>query len=297
MMKQKVALALGSGGARGLAHIGAIEELESRSFQITSVSGTSMGSVISGLYAMDQLDVFTEWISKLTKKEVYSLMDFTVSKSGLITCNKLFSTLKSIIPDMNIEDMNKPYIAVATDIINGKEVHFTSGSFYKAIRASIAIPSIITPVNYNNKILVDGGVLNPIPLDCISRTENDILVAINLYDRNTDINNTKDVSKNVLDQNSAKTKLITLKNKILEFMPHGRKESKGYVALLNLTTSAMLDRISSLSLELNKPEIIINIPANSAKSFDFHRTNEIIEIGRIAAKESIDLYYQKNKTT
>ncbi len=297
-MIQKVALALGSGGARGLAHIGAIKELEANGFEITSLSGTSMGSVISGLYAMNKLDVFTEWINKLTKREIYSLMDFTVSKNGLISCNNLFNTLESIIPDMNIEDMEKPYIAVATDIINGKEVHFSSGSFYEAIRASIAIPSVITPVKYNNTILVDGGVLNPVPVDCIKRIENDILVAVNLYDRHITHDNLPikhESSESKTKKFSSNKRFVSLRKKLTDFIPIGDKQNKGYYTLLNLTTSAMLDRISSLSLELNKPEILINIPINAAKSFDFHKSKEIIDIGKYAAKESIMAYKGKKQ--
>ena len=179
-MKKNVALVLGSGGARGLAHIGVINELEEQGFIITSVSGTSIGSLIGGFCAMGKLNELTEWLTTLQKKDVYSLMDPTLSTNGLLKAEKVFRKLNTIIPDVLIEDMNIPYAAVATDVINREEVIFTKGSFYKAARASIAIPTIITPVISENSILVDGGLLNPIPANRVKRTEGDILVVVNL---------------------------------------------------------------------------------------------------------------------
>jgi NTE family protein len=144
-MKQKAALAPESGGARGMAHIGVIEELEKHGFEITSVSGCSMGALISGFYAMGKLNVYTDWVSTLKKRDIYGLMDVTLSQKGLLKGDRVFNKMKELIPDVLIEEMNIPFSAVATDAISRKEVVFTSGSFYAAARASIAIPAIITP--------------------------------------------------------------------------------------------------------------------------------------------------------
>lgn len=181
-MNQKVALALGSRGARGLAYIGVIEELEKQGFEISSVSGSSMGAVIGGFYAMGKLNVYADWMRTLKKRDVYSLMDIAFSQSGLLKGDRVFNKMKEFIPDMLIEEMNIPFSAVATDVINREEVVFTSGSFYTAARASVAIPAIIIPYIRGDKVFVDGGLLNPVPVNHVKRTEDEILVVVNLYD-------------------------------------------------------------------------------------------------------------------
>lgn len=301
-MGKNVALVLGSGGARGLAHIGVIEELEKQGFNITSVSGTSIGSLIGGFYAMGKLPEFTEWVTALRKKDVYSLMDFTLSTNGLMRAEKVFRRMNTFIPDILIEEMNIPYSAVATDIINRKEVVFTTGSFYEAARASISIPTIITPVPNENRILVDGGLLNPVPVSCIARTENDILVAVNLYDgNNVEITTDRNGNKNESSENKAfiygsllPSTINDIVKKIIEFIPGGNKQSQGYYTLVHFTTSVMLERISELSLMVNKPDILINIPASSAKTFDFHKAEQLIELGRMEAQKSINQYVDVN---
>jgi NTE family protein len=209
--------------------------------------------------------------------------------------------MKTFIPDMNIEEMNIPYSAIATDIINRKEVVFTSGSFYDATRASIAIPSIITPAVINNKILVDGGIINPIPVNRVKRNEGDILVAVNLY-YSDEINELKGQMPNLTKrkrngffEGSLKNRnlSISLRNKILDFIDIGDKQSQGYYTLIQLASSTMLERISDLSLEITKPDIIINIPVATARSYDFHRSNEIIEVGRHAAALCIKEFNNK----
>ena len=139
------ALVLSGGGARGLAHIGVIEEFENQGFKITSVAGTSMGAMIGGIYAMGRLNDFKEWVTKLDKIDVFNLIDFTFSSQGIIKGDRVFRKLKSFIKDGNIEDFKIPYSCVATDITNEREVIFSSGSFYNAVRASLAIPTVFTP--------------------------------------------------------------------------------------------------------------------------------------------------------
>jgi NTE family protein len=298
-MKQNVALALGSGGARGLAHIGVIEELEKSGFNITSVSGCSIGSLIGGFYAMDKLQEFSDWICTLKKMDVYSLMDITLSQSGLLKGEKVFNKMKEMIPDILIEDMNIPYTAVATDLVNISEVIFTKGSFYKAARASIAIPAIITPVEAKHGIIVDGGLLNPIPVNVVSRSGDDLLVAVNLYDYCRESRNADDQideynpveDKNTESGSVGSTSTIDyLHRKIKDIIPKGDKQSQSYFSLLQLTTSVMLSRISYLSLQVNKPDMLINIPADTAKTFDFHKASKLIETGRKAAIEAIERF-------
>jgi len=279
-MKKSVALVLSSGGSKGLAQIGVINELEKHGFQISSVSGSSIGSVIGGLYAMGKLPEFTEWVKTLDRKTIWGLMDFTLTTHGLIKGEKVFDKMKTFIPDMNIEEMNVSFVAVATDIINEKEVVFNSGGFYEAIRASIAIPTIITPAIYKETILIDGAVLNPIPIEHVVRKDNDILVVVNLYgDKQVELE--KAIETN---EGQTQTKLNGLIKAITKLVISGDKRSLGYYSLLTATTSAMVHKISKQNIEKFKPDILINIPNDSSDTFDFHKADELIKIGEIAAK-------------
>ena len=285
-MKQNVALVLSSGGSRGLAHIGVINELVKQGFQITSVSGSSIGSVIGGLYAMGKLHEYTEWVNTFNKRDIWGFMDFTLTTNGLLKGERVFDKMKSFIPDMNIEDMPIPFAAVATDILHEKEVVFTKGSFYEAARASIAIPAIFTPVKYNNTILVDGGVLNPIPIKHVLQKNGDILIVVNLYgEKKVDIPKEKNTDNGYLNR---------LINPLLTLISTGDKSSKGYYSLLSSTTSAMIHKIAKMSIEKHKPDMIINIPYDSANTFDFFKAKELIELGESAAKEAIINYSEKS---
>ena len=163
-----------------MAHIGVIEEIIKSGYHITSISGTSIGSLIAGVYASGKTGEFKEWVTHITKLDVFKFMDFAISKSGFIKGEKIFNTLKKFILDTNIEDLPIPYVAVAVDIKNHKEVVFRSGPLRKAIRASVSIPTVLKPVFLNDLELVDGGVLNPLPIDCIKRTDGDLLIVVDL---------------------------------------------------------------------------------------------------------------------
>ena len=289
-MKQKIALVLGSGGARGLAHIGVIEELEKQGFEISSIAGSSIGSVIGGLYAIDKLQEYKDWVLTFDKVDVFKLIDFTFSTHGLIKGDKVFNKMKTFLPDRNIEDLDIPFAAVATDITNEKEVVFTSGSIYEAVRASVSIPSVFTPVSRDNILLVDGGVLNPIQVNRVNRSENDILVAVNLY-ANIPYSKEKIQTKKQLKIQSVYDNNIKIfKQKLNEIIPKSNKSKLGYFKLINATTSAMIHQISEMTLNISKPDILVNISKHSASTFDFYKAEQLIETGRLAAKESIEKY-------
>jgi len=291
-MKQKVALVLSSGGSKGLAHIGIINELEKQGFEISSVSGSSIGSVIGGLCAMGKLQEYTDWVKTLNKKNVWDLLDFTLLSNGLIKGEKVFSKMKTFIPDMLIEDMNIPFSAIATDIINEKEVVFSTGSFYDAIRASVAIPSLITPVKYKETLLVDGGVLNPVPIEHVVRENNDILVVVNLYgDKMNAIINPKTVKEKEEGYNRAINDFV---NGINKFISSGDKKSLGYFSLINAATYAMVHKLAKENIKKHQPDIIINLPQDSAATFDFYKAPELIKLGENTAKEAINEYLTKN---
>ncbi len=178
--KKTVSLVLGSGGARGLAHIGIIEWLEKNDFEIKSISGCSIGALVGGIYAAGKLDDFESWVRQITKVDVFKLLDISWDKSGLVKGDKLFDTLRALVGDVAIEDLSIAYTAMATDVSVEKEVWMNSGKLFDAIRASISLPLLFTPFRYGGVELIDGGVLNPVPIAPTFNDQTDLTVAVNL---------------------------------------------------------------------------------------------------------------------
>ncbi len=302
-MEKNVALVLSSGGARGIAQIGAINELKKNGFEITSISGSSIGSLIGGIYAMGKLEEFSAWVSSLNRLDVFNIMDFTISTHGVLKVEKLFKIMEKDFPDMLIENLSIPYVAMATDVANNKEVKFTSGSIYKAIRASIALPALIKSVQNSDQILVDGGVLNPIPIRQIQRTQNDILVVVNLYDFNHednfieiedfDVDNILNSQSENFENTSDKNKLLERGQNFLHTIQNKSSISYNYASILSKVTTMMLQVNAFSAIELYKPDIVINIPRSSAGTFDFHKSEELIRIGQLATQKSIRDFINK----
>ncbi|MBX8511514.1 patatin-like phospholipase family protein [Pseudomonas cichorii] len=178
-MKKRIALVLGSGGARGYAHIGVIEELERRNYEISCIAGCSMGAVVGGIYAAGKLEQYRKWIESLDYLDVLRLVDVSF-RLGAIRGEKVFGHIRDIVGEINIEDLRIPYTAVATDLTNQQEIWFQEGCLHQAMRASAAIPSLFTPVMQGGRMLVDGGLLNPLPIVPVVSSHCDLIVAINL---------------------------------------------------------------------------------------------------------------------
>lgn len=178
-MSKRVALVLGSGGARGYAHIGVIEEIERRGYEIACVAGCSMGSVVGGIYAAGKLDEYRRWIESLDYLDVLRLVDVSF-RLGAIRGEKVFGHIRKIVGEVNIEDLRIPYTAVATDLTNQQEIWFQEGCLHQAMRASAAIPSLFTPVIQGKRMLVDGGLLNPLPIVPVVSSHCDLIIAVNL---------------------------------------------------------------------------------------------------------------------
>ena len=289
-MKKNVSLVLSGGGARGIAHIGVIEELEKQGFTIKSISGTSMGALVGGIYAVGKIEDYKNWIYTLDKLEVFNLLDFTLSVQGLVKGDGVFNKMREFIPDMNIEDMKINYAATATDLKNNKEVVFTQGSIFNAVRASVSIPTVFTPVETGDSLLVDGGVINNIPISHIKRTKNDILIVVHV---NADV----PVYKPSLPKKEKEKKHSLYKEKIMEFQSHLHKidpmatnERFGYFNLINRTIAMMTYQLARLTLEKYPPDILINVSRNSCSTFDFYKAEELVEIGRHAAINSLKEY-------
>jgi len=294
-MNQKVALVLGSGGARGTAHIGVIRELISQGYEITSISGSSMGALVGGVYAAGKLDEYEEWLCNLDRMDVFNLVDFTLSTNGIIKADKVLKEIKTFIPDQKIEDLPISFTAIATDIRNKKEKVFSSGNLWEAIRASVSIPLVLTPTKINNLHFVDGGVLNPVPVNHVKRVQGDLLIAVNVNAQiPMHISGETEKKPNYIDQ-LKNGRLKGFREKLAQLIPVNKKDSIGYFQLMTDTTSLMLSQISKLTLELNPPDLVIDISRQTCGTFDFHKAKEVVEIGKIVTSECIEKFNGKRK--
>jgi len=286
-MPKNIALVLSSGGARGFAHIGAIKELTRSGYNITSVAGTSMGALVGGIYAAGGLELFEEWVKSLDVMEVLKLTDFSISTKGLVKGNRIIKKMKEIIPERTIESLDIPYCAVATDIINGTEKIFTEGSLYDAIRASISIPTVFQPAKIGNNYFVDGGVVNPIPINRVARKEGDSLVVVNVnsFEANSKHEDTP-IFKN---ENEYPDIIGKIKMKLENMVPKNKNDDISIFNLTNRSISLMLYRISTLTMNNHSPDLVINISRNNHGTYDFYRAKEIIEDGEQAARMAISL--------
>ena len=283
---KNVALALSSGGARGLAHIGAIEELEAQGYHISSIAGCSMGALIGGVYAAGKLNEFREWMKTIDRKKMLGLIDFSLSLNHLVKGTRIIEAIMEFVPDVNIEDLPIPYCAVATDLKAGREVMFRKGSLFKAIRASISLPSFYEPVKRNDMILIDGGIINPLPLNRVKRQTGDMLVGVDVsghdYKAQWD-----ELQRLTAIQKHDKS----LKTKILDMLIPDNIEFN-YYTVLSRASSLMIRQNSILMTRLMNPDILIDIQMNRYGTFDFDKSEKLIAIGRQKAAAAINKYAQ-----
>lgn len=260
MKKRRVALALAGGGARGVAHIGAIKELERQGFEIASVAGTSMGALVGGVYASGHLEAFRTWMCDLDRYRVFSLVDFALSTEGLVKGDRVIHEMQRMVPDVRIEDLPVPFAAVAADLLTGREVVLDSGGLYDAIRASISIPSVFRPVHRDGMVLVDGGTVNPLPVNRVRREAGDLLVAV-------------DVSAPFGADPAARARL-----------------SLNYYKMLVAASQIMQQHITQLTCRLCPPDVLVELPADSYGMFEFYRSAELVEAGRMATRAALERY-------
>ncbi len=294
-MKQKVSLVLSGGGARGIAHIGVIEELEKQGYQIASIAGTSMGALVGAVYALGKMEDFKNWMLSLDKKTVFQLIDLSFSKQGLVKGDRVFNKMKEFIKDKNIEDLPIPFVATATDIINKKQVVFNSGSVFDALRASIAIPTVITPVKKDGVLLVDGGVINNLPIGYVKRMSNDILVAVNV---NASIAADKPLlTEEEIEASQSKYQQI-LSGFKLHLNHHNPSEDNldlGYISLIIRTLNLLVDRNTQMALAMHKPDILIEISSETCGVFDFFYAKELVEKGCHTTAIALQKYKSTSK--
>lgn len=283
---KRVALVLASGGARGMAHIGAIEELEARGYEITSISGASIGAMIAGMYAAGKLEEAKQWFLQIDKQRILQMGDFSFSLNHLVKGEKVINELQKVVPDCQIEALRIPCSIVASDMVNSEEVVFERGSLWEAIRASISIPLFFRPVKQGEKVLIDGGVLNALPLDRVQRHAGDLLVAMNISARDTMA--LEEVKHATLP------KFLTDIPAVNKFLADTHQTelspSVNYISLLNRMTDMMIQHNTILMTKLVRPDILAEMPQGAYSTFAFDQTAELIEQGRSLMRKAIDKY-------
>ena len=295
MKSKKVALVLSSGGARGMAHIGVIEELLDRGYEITSISGSSIGAVVGGAYVSGGLEAYKKWISSFERIDIIKLMDFMVSTRGFIRGEKVLNAMKEIFPDHNIEDLKIPLTILATDITNHREVVFEKGSLYEAIRASISIPTVMAPYQKDDIELVDGGIINPFPVDRIKRHEGDIIIGVNLNHPGPYENPEKSLQLKEEENHKYNKIREFINEKWPGFFNHKEEKKPKQLGFFDLITSSLWvlqEKVTDLYIKQHKPEVVVNISRYSSDTFGFYRAQELIDYGRQQAKLALNCYEQ-----
>lgn len=314
----KISLSLGSGGARGFAHIGVIRELEARGHEIIAIAGASMGALVGGVYAAGKLDEFEEWANALTQSAVIRLLDPVLLGPGIIKADRVVGEVDRILGNVRIENLEIPFTAVATDLTAQREIWFQNGPVAMAIRASIAIPSVITPVNYEGHILADGGVMNPVPLEPLASAFSDALVAVALSGRPTSVGTLSEIASDIHDTKAvdwterfwrSATEMLDndLVRSFTSRFSHKEKEDQHNALdraalpafdslpdslktadVITMALDAMQGTIERHRMAANPPDVFISIPANTSGTYDFHRAKEIADVGRQKAIEVLD---------
>ena len=309
-MGKNVALVLGSGGARGLAHIGAIETLEERGYTITSIAGCSMGSIIAGMYAAGQLKEAKEWFLSVDKQLILRMMDINLlSGNSLVKGERIIKELEKVVPDRPIESLNIPCTLVATDMIHSDEVLFRTGSLFEAVRASISIPLFFKPVQIGQQLLIDGGILNPLPLHVVERTPGDILIAADISGKDSmpiegvyepiDVEGKlAEVKKSGIPVPKSWEQQLRLLGRRVDHILEQRAKDLGrkvsFVSLLDRMSDIQIQQNTLLSLQLTPPDVHSVMRQYAYNTFDFDKAAEIIADGKRLMNEALDEYEKAN---
>ncbi len=306
---RSISLVLGSGGARGLAQIGIIHWLEEHSdYRITSIAGSSMGALVGGIYAAGRLDAYEEWVTQLRRQDIWRLLDFSFRGAGLIRGDRLIEKLRDMLGDTDIEQLPIAFTAVATDIERGREVWLNSGSLFDAIRASIAIPTVFTPVRLQGRLLVDGGLLNPVPIAPTLDENADMTLAVSLNGRVSDriegLEHTPDSSTHGRSARVRDNLRQVLPDRVEGWLsdwqerlgmgetdPNLSAEQEaralGMIDIVSHSIEAMQGSIARFRIAAYNPEHLIEVPVNACGIFDFHRAREMIDLGYALAEQHL----------
>jgi len=286
MSGRTVSLVLGSGGARGLAHIGVIQWLEHHGFDIRSIAGTSMGALVGGIYAAGRLPLYTRWATALERRDVIRLLDFSFSRNSLFKGERVIGELKVLIGNPDIGTLPVAFTAVATDMDSGREVWLNSGPLFDAIRASMAIPTVFAPYTIQGRRLMDGGLVNPVPIAPTLADNTDLTIAVNLNGEPRSLPPSVEQAEGRRDGGRYRENIAKLINE-LQHRWGPEAEESGFFDIVSRSMDIMQDLISQFKLTAYAPDITVDIPRNVCSFYEFHRASEVIEAGRYYARQSL----------
>ncbi len=317
-MAKRVALALGSGGARGYAHIGVINELRSRGYEVVGVAGSSMGALVGGLFAAGSLEEFTEWSTTLTQRAVLRLLDPSITAAGVFRAGRFLDAVREILGEVTIEGLPIPYTAVTTDLLAGKSVWLQRGLLTEAIRASIAIPGVIAPHVLDGRLLADGGILDPLPMAPIASANADLTVAVSVSGMETDqvadvsagaeTKATRERLNKLLRRSSALFDRFGAAAEVIDaddFPDDADADEEAEDALADDVREAAMPKLGSFAVMMRTidiaqaalarhqmaaypPDVLIEVPRTACRSLDFHRAAEVIALGHELASRALD---------
>ena len=295
--RTRVALVLGSGGARGLAHIGVIEEVERAGLEIVSIAGSSMGALVGGIYAAGRLSGYRDWVVSLERSGVVRLLDFAFGHPGLIKGERIIAALRELVGEHKIEELPIPFTAVATDLESQREVWLSKGQLFDAIRASIAIPMLFTPHRLDGRELVDGGLLAPLPLAPTRQTQADLVIAVDVNARvasglrhlrapPVELVAEQDDAAEAGRDEGLRARFAQIMEGLFERRP-AEPPQPGLIDLMSRSLETMQAQLSRLRLALDPPDLVVRIPRDACMFHEFWRARELIEIGSQAAHEAL----------
>jgi NTE family protein len=283
---KRIALVLGSGGARGLAHIGVIQHLEEQGHEIVYISGCSMGALVGGIYAAGQLEAYAEWARKLEKRDMFSLLDLAFGWKGLFKGDRLMGVLRELVGEHVIEDLPIGFTAVATDLLEQREIWLNRGPLFDAIRASIAIPTVFTPHIYLGRVLVDGGLLNPIPIAPALNQNADMIIAVNL---NAHSRRSRERVTELMQEGGEGAQRGSQEPAADagEKDEQGGPKVPGLVDVVTASLDLMQNSIARMKLASYTPDLVIDVPRDACLFYEFYRAEEMIALGRERAAEAL----------
>ncbi len=282
---EKVALALGAGGARGLAQVGVIEALCARGLNIVAISGSSSGALVGGIHAAGKLGEFREHIERLDRGDFLRLLDPVVGEAGLIRGDALVHAMREVVGDPLIEELAIDFTAVAVDLERQREVWLRSGRLWEALRASFAIPGVFTPAIVRGRALVDGGLLAPLPIAATRLSDAHRLIAVDMHDWPRQPPGQPALEEEPEGERSLSNRLAAWFERRIG---QQQEDDFGISEVMALSLDTMQAQISRMHLALDPPELVIRIPRDACLFYEFWRASELIEIGRIQADKALD---------
>ena len=299
---KRIALVLGAGGARGLAHIGVIEVLLERGYEITAIAGSSMGALVGGIHAAGRLDAYRDWVERLVRNDVLRLLDVTFGASGFIRGERVIATLRELVGEHSIESLPMPFVAVATDLATQREVWFQRGPLFDAIRASIAIPMVFTPHEVNGRELVDGGLLAPLPVAATRTFDCDFVIAVDLNATSARAPALVPVTlrESEMFNDDAPLAPANWRERVASWFAASPAAAKslpapantgGIAAVLDLMSRSlgtMHSQITRMQLAQDPPDLLIRVPRDAATFYEFWRASELRALGREIAEQALD---------